>query len=438
MPGGHGGDVNRCRGDCADEQDETEAERGERDVRARGADRVSYDANGRGDLEPAEHRVERPPDLQVERHVEDLDQSKQAEQDSSDRGHDPSRPGRQQHRDSHQGQPFHGDAGKGGGGELEDTVGRDENTPHQQDRKHGEGQPQSLAGARAGTGAVQPDHVAAERLGQQQQCGGDRNHPDEAVEQSGCGDGEHDALDRGHDLAPVPGWQRCGQPRYQPARQQQRVAGGADEQHPAAVVLGHIDAEQQDEERVNLAVEAGAQRGGGASPPRHLAVHRVEDQRAGGQGDQRRDRHRPAERVGNQARDPGDQQRPGQGDPVRRMYRRLVAAHPGGDKQRGRRRTGGQPGDPAGDAETSRGGHDAEQGGCGEQPQDRREPNRRQRALARERSPRRRAFVRRLNRTHRASVPVASAPSLMGTTGPRSRWFTATGRGPVMLPQPDG
>jgi hypothetical protein len=48
MPGGHGGDVNRCRGDCADEQDETEAERGERDVRARGADRVSYDANGRG------------------------------------------------------------------------------------------------------------------------------------------------------------------------------------------------------------------------------------------------------------------------------------------------------------------------------------------------------------------------------------------------------
>ena len=27
---------------------------------------------------------------------------------------------------------------------------------------------------------------------------------------------------------------------------------------------------------------------------------------------------------------------------------------------------------------------------------------------------------------------------LIGTTGPRSRWFTATGHGPAMLPQPDG
>src|SRR5215471_8079921 len=32
----HGGDVNRCCGDCADEQDETEAERGERNVSERG------------------------------------------------------------------------------------------------------------------------------------------------------------------------------------------------------------------------------------------------------------------------------------------------------------------------------------------------------------------------------------------------------------------
>ena len=35
--------------------------------------------------------------------------------------------------------------------------------------------------------------------------GADRDHPDEAAEHSGCGDGEHDALDRGHDLAPVLG-----------------------------------------------------------------------------------------------------------------------------------------------------------------------------------------------------------------------------------------
>ena len=94
---------------------------------------------------------------------------------------------------------------KAAGVSWTDAVGRDENTPHEHDRKHGDGQPQSPAGARAGAGPVQPDHVAAERLGQQQQCHGDRDHPGEAVEQSGRGDGEHDALDRGHDLAPVPG-----------------------------------------------------------------------------------------------------------------------------------------------------------------------------------------------------------------------------------------
>ena len=159
-------------------------------------------------------------------------------------------------------------------------------------------------------------------------------------------------------------------------------------------VLGHVDAEQQDEERVDLAVDAAAQRGGGAGPARHLPVHPVEDQRDGGQGDQRGDRHRPAERVRNQARDPGDQQRPGQGDPVRRENRRLVAAHAGGDQQRGRRRTGGQPGDPAGDAETGRGGHDPEQGGGGEHPQDRREPDRRQRSFVHEPDRRQRSLVR--------------------------------------------
>ena len=140
-------------------------------------------------------------------------------------------------------------------------------------------QPQYLAGARAGAGAVQPEDVAAERLGQQQQHGGDRDHPGAAAGQPGRGDGQHDARDRGDDLAPVPGGQRRGQPRDQPARHQQRVAGGADQQHPAAVDPGHVDAEQQDQERVDLAVEAGAQRGGGAGPPRHLPVDRVENQR---------------------------------------------------------------------------------------------------------------------------------------------------------------
>src|ERR1700684_3360651 len=47
---------------------------------------------------------------------------------------------------------------------------------------------------------------------------------------------------------------------------------------------------------------------------------------------------------------------------------RLAAALAGGDNQGGPRRTGGQPGDPAGQAETGGDGHDAEQGGGGEHP----------------------------------------------------------------------
>ena len=196
-------------------------------------------------------------------------------------------------------------------------------------------------------------------------------------------------------------------------------------QHPAAVVLGHDDAEQQDEERVDLAVESGAQRGGGAGPARHLPVHRVEDQRDGGQGDQRCDRHRPAKRVGNQSRDPGDQQRPGQGDPVRRENRRLVAAHAGGDKQRGRRRTGSQPGDPAGDAETGRGGHDAEQGGCGEHPQDRRTQNRRQRVFVRRPS----VFVRRPASSSAGLISSSSAGLIARIVPPSPQPHAAVSNG---------
>src|SRR5215472_14663306 len=128
MPRGHGGDVNRCRGDCAGDQDETQPEPSKREVSERGADRVTYYANSRADVAPVEHRVERPPDRLVERHVEDLEESEQGEQDSSDGGHDPSRPGRQHQSDSDQDQPLQRNADKGGGGELIETVWREENT----------------------------------------------------------------------------------------------------------------------------------------------------------------------------------------------------------------------------------------------------------------------------------------------------------------------
>src|SRR5262245_35215864 len=102
MTGGHGGNVNRCCGDCGDEEDETERERDKRDVCGRGTDSVAYYAHSGPDAAPVVHRVERPVEFLVERYVEDLGESEQAEEDSGDSGHDPSWPGRQHQRDSNQ------------------------------------------------------------------------------------------------------------------------------------------------------------------------------------------------------------------------------------------------------------------------------------------------------------------------------------------------
>ena len=155
---------------------------------------------------------------------------------------------------------------------------------------------------------------------------------------------------------------------------------------------------------------------------------------------------RPAERVRDQPRDPGGQHRPGQGDPVGRMHGRLVTAHPGGDKQCDRTRTSYQPGNPACHGEAGDGGHNAEQGGGGDQPQDRRTQNRTPRGFVRGPSRtqqifvprlnrRRHVFLRRPNRTHRASIPQHQPSWPKGRTRPQSREFTATGRVPAMLSQ---
>ncbi len=123
------------------------------------------------------HWVERAVGELEEGYVEDLGESEHAEQDSDDGGHDPSRPDWQHQPDGNQDQQLHGDADKGGRAELPGTVWYEEVSPHENDRRDCDGQPQRQAGARAGAGAVQPDHIAAERLGQQQQRGGDRDHP---------------------------------------------------------------------------------------------------------------------------------------------------------------------------------------------------------------------------------------------------------------------
>ena len=69
-------------------------------------------------------------------------------------------------------------------------------------------------------------------------------------------DRQHDPLRRGDDLAPVARRQRLAHPRQQPPGDEERVARRADREHPRAGRAGDVHAEDDDQERVDLAVEA--------------------------------------------------------------------------------------------------------------------------------------------------------------------------------------
>ena len=101
MTDGHGGDVKRCCGDCAEKQGETDHDQDEHDVGERVADRVAYNARSLVDADLVAHRVKRPIKLLVIRDVEDLVDGEQAEEDPGDRGQNASWLGRQHERRSH-------------------------------------------------------------------------------------------------------------------------------------------------------------------------------------------------------------------------------------------------------------------------------------------------------------------------------------------------
>jgi hypothetical protein len=126
-----------------------------------------YYARSLSDAAPVAHRVKRPVNLLVKRRVEDLVHDEQAEEDPGDYGHNASWPGRQHQRHSHQKQQFYWDADEGVEGELPGTVRRHQGEPQDRERKRGDSKPHCPADARARAGTVKPDHVAAERLGQQ-------------------------------------------------------------------------------------------------------------------------------------------------------------------------------------------------------------------------------------------------------------------------------
>ena len=104
-----------------------------------------------------------------------------------------------------------------------------------------------------------PPHVAAERLGKQHERGDERGHV-HGGRQHACGrHGQHDPLRRGDDLAPIAWRERLTQPRKRQPGRSERVARRADREHPRADRAGHVHAEDEDQERIDLSVEVRAQ-----------------------------------------------------------------------------------------------------------------------------------------------------------------------------------
>ena len=110
-----------------------------------------------------------------------------------------------------------------------------------------------------GAVAPQPPHVAAERLGEEDE-GDDERALGQRLGQDVRGrDRQDDPLRGSDELAPVARRQRLAHPRQRPPGGEKRVARRADREHPRAGRAGDIHAEDEDQERVDLTVELRAE-----------------------------------------------------------------------------------------------------------------------------------------------------------------------------------
>ena len=129
---------------------------------------------------------------------------------------------------------------------------------------------------------------------------------------------QNDPLSRGDDLAPVAGRQRLTHPRQQPPGCEERVACRADREDPRAGRAGDVHAEDEDQEGVDLTVEARAQVRRRVAASRDPSVDQIQRERDGRERHQHRDLRGCAERVGDQRRDADGERRPDKGHPIRR------------------------------------------------------------------------------------------------------------------------
>ena len=199
--------------------------------------------------------------------------------------------------------PSSGSRAKAARGELPRPDREHEREPHDRQgkqREHGghdrvPGPGRGGAGGRLVPVPPQPPDVAAERLGEH----GEREDQQYAAHpqrrNAGSRDHERDPLRGRHRLAPVAPRQRRPQPRERPARREERVAREADQEHPAAGRRGDLDAEHEDQERVDLSVQLRAERRLRPRAPGEPAVDEIERQRDGRERHQCRGRHRELE-----------------------------------------------------------------------------------------------------------------------------------------------
>ena len=237
----------------------------------------------------------------------------------------------------------------------------------------------------------QPRDVTAERLGEQ----GERDEEGglgERLRQDVRGrDRQHDPLRRGDDLAPVARRQRRLHPGPHPAGDEEGVACGSDRKHPRAGRGGDVHAENGDQERIDLAVEACAQRRAGPGASHDPSVEPVQRERDARERHQQRDRRGLAEGVRGERRDPDGERGPRERHPVGRAESLAAVADDAACQRRAHDHRARDSDDPAGDAEADGPRERGEQQHLPDQPG--------QRAG--------------LNRSHRSSVVVGTC----GSTG---------------------
>ncbi len=278
---------------------------GDDEVPARPADRVAQRLDADSNVARVRDGVERPVEGREEPHVEDLHYHEHRQHRAQDHGQHSPRGGGQQDGQRDDDEELEGEPRERAEREVARLVRRDDGHPDDQQGEDRERQAVALGHPIAGGFPVapQPPHALAERCCER--C--ERSHEQGLRRASGEDPGgrhrQHDPLRRRDDLAPAARRQRRAHPRQQPLAGEEQVARRPNREHPRAGRGRDVDAEGEDQERIDLAVEARAERGRRPRAPRQPAVGQVQRERDGGERDKQRDRRGARERVRGQRGD---------------------------------------------------------------------------------------------------------------------------------------